>query len=230
MNGVTFGEYHSFRDFGLILQNVVLPNPEPKIYEVDIPGSDGTIDLTEAMGGIHYNNRTIEITFAFPKGQYLRYAVNSDIASRLHGKKLHITMDDDAGYYYIGRVNYKEWIVDKSLGILTISISAEPYKYETTSSVEDWLWDDLDFEEGLIREYKDLRVDGVMDLEIPGLQKPVIPTILSSSAMTVRFQNKEYTLKAGTNKIYGIVITEGDNLLRFSGSGVVSVDYRGGVL
>lgn len=230
MNGVTFGDCHSFRDFGLVLQKVVLPNPEAKVYEVDIPGGDGSLDLTEVMGGIHYNNRTMEFTFAFPKGLHLRYAVNSDIASRLHGRKLHITLDDDEGYYYAGRVNYKEWAVDKSLGILTISVSAEPYKYETTSSLEEWLWNPFDFENGLIREYKDLKVNGILELEIPGLQKPVIPTIISSSTMTVRFIGKEYVLKPGANKIYGISITEGDNSLIFSGNGTVSVDYRGGIL
>ena len=45
--------------FGLsVLDGSELPLPEPKTYTVDVPGSDGVIDLTEFAGDIAYQQRT----------------------------------------------------------------------------------------------------------------------------------------------------------------------------
>ena len=41
---------------------------------------------------------------------------------------------------------------------------------------------------------------------------------------------EEYALTAGDNRISGICITDGDNVLTFTGNGTVSIDYRGGRL
>ena len=90
--------------------------------------------------------------------------------------------------------------------------------------------DPLDLDLGVIREYKDLTVSGELELDIPGTEKWIIPDIVVSADMTVMFQGQEYALKAGTNRIYDIVIKPGDNLLTFKGSGIVSVKYRGAIL
>ena len=51
-----------------------------------------------------------------------------------------------------------------------------------------------------------------------------------SAAMTVNYDGKDYELKQGTNKIYDIVIKEGENPLMFTGTGTVTISYRGGIL
>ena len=49
--GVTFnGKIHTWRDWGLIPVRIYIPMPEPKVQEIDIPGGDGSIDLTEING------------------------------------------------------------------------------------------------------------------------------------------------------------------------------------
>lgn len=73
-------------------------------------------------------------------------------------------------------------------------------------------------------------MDGTLTLTIPGTRRPCIPTITASSAMTATFGGKEYALTAGDNRISGICITDGDNVLTFTGNGTVSIDYRGGRL
>lgn len=47
MNGVKFGSYHSYDDFGLILSDKEIGSPEPKIVTIDVEGSDGVLDFTE---------------------------------------------------------------------------------------------------------------------------------------------------------------------------------------
>lgn len=230
MNGIKFDGKHSYDDFGLILTSVTLPNPKPKTYELEVPGADGSMDLTGLFGAVRYHPRTINLTFAFSGGHWRRHAKNSEVANALHGQKMKLILDDDASYYYVGRVNYKEWKVDKSIGTLEFEVIADPYKYELQSSLDDWLWDPFNFDTGIIREYKNIRVDGSHTLNIPGLKKPVTPVIISNAAMTVTFDGKQYDLRTGEQKIYGITITEGDNYLTFTGNGTISIDYRGGIL
>lgn len=42
--------------------------------------------------------------------------------------------------------------------------------------------------------------------------------------------SKTYTLSTGKSKIFDIWTTEGDNILKLRGNGVVTIDYRGGSL
>jgi hypothetical protein len=52
MLGVTIGDKHTYRDFGLRwLEPYTIDYPEPWTFIVDVPGTDGQIDLTEALTG-----------------------------------------------------------------------------------------------------------------------------------------------------------------------------------
>ena len=73
-------------------------------------------------------------------------------------------------------------------------------------------------------------MNGSLSLTVPGTQRWVIPEIMVSAAMTLSYEGKDYDLKQGTNKIYDIVIKEGENMLMFTGTGTVTISYRGGIL
>ena len=106
----------------------------------------------------------------------------------------------------------------------------EPYKYEINSSLEDWLWDPFSFETGVIREYKDLVVNGTLWVTISGLRKVQNLKVTSSAAMTVTFENKDYTVPKGTSELLEVRLIQGENYLLFTGNGIISIDYRGGSL
>ena len=156
--------------------------------------------------------------------------VFSEILRNFHGREGKLIFDDDPMYYYAGRMTVSEYARARTLGTFTISVNADPYKYELTASDEDWLWDSFSFEKGVIRDYKELEVNGSLSLNVPGTQRWVIPEITVSDAMMVSYGDKDYELKQGTNKIYDIVIKEGENMLMFTGTGTVTISYRGGIL
>lgn len=230
MKGILFDDKHSFKDFGLILMSVVLPNPDPKIYEIEIPGANGTLDLSEVLGGVKYNSREITITFAFSKENYNRYDLNSKIANILHGKKMKIIFDDDPSYFYLGRVNFNEWVVDKSLGLLTFTVMTDPYKYEILSTLDNWTWNNFNFNTGIIKTYKNIKVTGRLEKKIIGTPKVVIPEIISDSDLIVEWEGKQYNIKPGNNKMFGITINDGEHIMVFIGNGTISINYRGGRL
>ena len=48
--------------------------------------------------------------------------------------------------------------------------------------------------------------------------------------MTVAYNGATYNLTEGINKLYDMILDEGENTLTFSGSGSVLIEYTGGSL
>lgn len=228
MIGVTFGDKHSFDDFGIYLTSKTINPPEPQTNTISVPFRDGSIDLTESLtNDVKYNDRKIDMTFSVvhPMEQWSDKV--SEIENYLHGKRMKVVFDDDANYYYIGRLKVNEWSSQKSIGKLVIECVADPYKYDIQ---DDWLWDSFDFENGYISESENIPVSGSTTVVIVGKRKKTYPTITASSAMSVAYNGATYNLTEGINKLYDMILDEGENTLTFSGSGSVLIEYTGGSL
>lgn len=236
MNGVSFNEKHSYNDWGLTLKSrPIISPPSPKTIYINVPASDGVIDLTESMTGeVKYENRNITCEFNVIDARERWSNIYSEILDYLHGREMHVILDEDPTYQYIGRFVVNEWKSNKVTSTIVIEGSVEPYKMELFSSLEDWEWDSFNFETGIIRDYKDLKVDGELTFEIEGRRKSVVPEFIVKSddgtGLKVEFEDMTYDLTDGTNKVLNIIIKEGMNTLNFTGNGYVSIDYMGGRL
>lgn len=231
MIGVKFNEKHSLDDLGMYLKRKVISAPEIQTNFISVPQRDGKIDLSESLTGlVKYYNRTIDMQFVF-HDEFDNYQTKfSEIENYLHGKRMKLIFDDDIDNFYIGRLTVTTSETDKMLGVINISAECEPYKYDLTSSDELWLWDSFDFEDGIINEFIDVEVDGTETIELIAKRQVTYPTIASDSAMTVEFDGVEYSLSVGENKMYDILLPEGENELIFRGHGTVTIRYRGGSL
>lgn len=236
MNGVTFGSKHSYDDWGLILKSrPVISPPSPKTVYVDIPASDGIIDLTESLtGDVKFENRTITCEFNVLDARNRWSNIYSEILDFLHGQNMRVILDEDPTYYYIGRLKVNEWKSNKKTSTITIEGTVEPYKLEMFSSLEDWEWDSFNFETGIVRDYRNIRVDGSLNFTIEGRRKSVVPSFIvksdDGSGLKVKFNGTTYDLVDGTDRVLNIIIKNGTNTLYFTGDGTVSIDYRGGRL
>lgn len=205
--------------------------PEPKTLYQDVPGADGSLDLSTVVSGrIVYKRRKITMNFGCGYDTARWPGVFSEILRAFHGKVGRIIFDDDPAYYYLGRMAVSNYVRVQTFGTFTIIVDADPYKYELTASNEDWKWDEYNFETGIIRELTDLDVKESLTISIPGAEKWAIPEFAVTNDMTVDFEGKTHTLKAGTNKIYGLIFKDSENVLTFHGTGMVTVIYQGGVL
>jgi hypothetical protein len=231
MYGVMIGEKHSYNDFGLILSDKVIAPPTPQYNKVTIPLRDAAIDLTESLTDtIKYNERLITLTFKVVD-PILEWASKiSAIENYVHGKKLKLIFDDDIGYYYIGRLTVNKWTSNKTIGTIVIECDAEPFKYDITPSNIDWEWDTFDLENGVINEAGEIVVNGTTVFTLICGRKRMFPTFTVSADMTVGFEGDTYTLKEGSQKLYDIFLCEGENVLTFTGSGTVAIEYIGGSL
>lgn len=241
-HSIIFGEKNTWADWCLFPSSrPVINPPKPKTKYVDIPGADWQLDLSTVLtGDVAYGPREGSIEFIVDNGQLSDYRADkwfvlySEILDYLHGKYLKATLEDDPDFYYEGRFTLNNWKSDSHNSKITIDYNLRPFKIEATSSLEDWLWDPFSFETGIIREYKDLRVDGSRSLLVVGRRMMVIPSFIVDSddgnGLKVTFNGTTYNLPDGTSRVLNIQTKEGENTLTFTGKGVVSVDYRGGCL
>ena len=71
MKGIQFNDIHSYYDLNLILSVVNIPPAQPKTNYVDLPGGEGSLDLTEALGEVKYNDRDCTFTFTMNPTDHL---------------------------------------------------------------------------------------------------------------------------------------------------------------
>lgn len=232
MLGVTIGDLHTGKDLGLNWVDVSISAPEAKTKYIDVPGRSAPLDLSEAATGYPtYDARDIVLTFDGHTRLFDDWERKySELLNAFHGRRLKAILDTDPGFYYEGRVAVGSKKDALETDTFTISIHADPFKRELTSGADPWLWDPFNFETGIVREYSARVVDGTLEITVPGRSERVVPKITCSTAMSVSCQGKSYALSAGENKVTDLCLGPGENVLTFTGSGTVSIDYRGGEL
>lgn len=141
---------------------------------LNVLGTDWTMDPEEALAG---NSPTFEGVTYTAKFTLWRDRLNeigrrsltgrrswerqfSEIKNKLSGKTWLISPQEDRWFFREGRVE----VADTSKGErgeLTITADCDPWKYEKYSSMDEWEWDDLDFECSVIRERDDYMTTGL---------------------------------------------------------------------
>lgn len=212
MKGITFGEYHSYRDLHLILNEKTIGTPSPKTELIDIPGSDGVLDFTEFFDGVKYNNRELSFEFStlVPQSEFM--TLFSMVQNALHGKKMMISLDADPEWYYIGRISVSEWKADRRIGLLTIDCDCEPYKQSIrTTTVSK-------------------TVSSNATIALANDKMPTVPTVTTTASFLISFAGHNDEYPAGTFTIPELELKEGTNQVYVEGSGNISFTYRKGRL
>ena len=229
--GVLLNDIHTYEDLGLNLLGIRIEPASPKLETVSIPISSNRLNLAKFLSSdIQYEWRDIVLSFD-KRDDYRMWAHrSSNIKNLFHGQEVQLILDSDKGFYYTG-TGLVETSKDNNVFCdYLITLEADPYKYERYSSLEPWVWDTFCFEDGIIRNYKDLEVNGTMTLLIPGRRKKVVPVFDCSAAMSLGYGGQTYYLPAGRSKLLDLQLGEGEHFLTFQGNGRVSVDYRGASL
>ena len=137
--GVSFDNIHSFNDLDLIFAGAEIPPATPKENYIDVPGADSSLDLTEALGEVKYNDRSgCKFTFTMnPEGDLSDEAFEAkktEISNLLNGTVRKITLDKDPDYYYYGRCTVNGYAQDKKIKQFVISAKVKPYKYKQSET------------------------------------------------------------------------------------------------
>ena len=214
--GTNFGGWHSHRDLNLIQQSVDVQPAPPKVNLVDVPGADGTKDLsTQPAGRVVYDDRKITWTFALYPGENWDRK-HQQVSNALNGLACDIVLDSDPDYYYHGRLTVKKYKVDGLLRQITIEATCRPYKLKRV-------------ETKIVANLSTVYAT----LPLVNERKIIIPTITVTAETTLRWNGSTFTVAAGTHRIADVELQPGTNFLEAkvtSGTGAITVAYREGAL
>lgn len=238
--GATINGKHTWKDYRLVVSNTdVVGMPKPKTLFVDIPGSSKRLDLSETLTGrCEYSERTLSFTLGGIGPIESWSARLTTFVNEIHGKRVQVILDQEPNYYFEGRAEVKGFERIRALGKIELEIVCDPYKWELTSSSEDWLWDPFNFENGIIREYKNLKVNNTLALTIPGSSVPIVPTFIlsniqpgtTSPSIYVTEYKKRWNLSAGKNRFAELSVPLDGIHLSLSGTFTLTIDMKGGSL
>lgn len=212
--GVFFNEIHSYRDLNLILSACEVSPASPKTNYVNIPGADGSLDLSEALGEVKFADRTLTFTFTMHPGGDLSEAAweakKTQVSNRINGLACKITLDKDPGYYWNGRASVDEYKSNRRVRQIVVSAVVRPYKLKQEVTVVSTA----------------ISSTGKA-LTLKNSRRPVCPTVSCTNDNTkVVFGGSTYTFSKGDHKDLGIRLKEGDNQITVSGSGTVTFTYQ----
>lgn len=198
-----------------------LGEAEPITNYVDVPGRiSGPLDLSTALtdGEPRFGSRPFSATFETSEGTRLeRKARIGTMTNWLTGWQVHITLPDDDTHYLVGRLTVKELYNDMAHASVEVTAVCEPWLYSAAETV-------VELTAATDEQTQTLTNTGrrtvVPLLEITG----------EGANVLLQFGTASWALGAGTYKLPDIVLTQGEHLLTYSGSGSIKLTYREGVL
>lgn len=213
--GTKFGDIHSGTDLHLVPETLLISPAEPKLNLVEIPYGNGSVDLTEALGlGVTYNDRKIKWTFTLYPGDNWPER-QSIVSNAINGKRLHITPDDDPGWYYDGRITVKKHKTDKLYHQITVEATCAPYKRKITESTAS---------ASLGTEYTDISCEiGAM---------PLVPKITVEQDTMIQWGEYSASVSAGSHFLPELLM-QGNQVIKAkvaAGTGTITITWREGSL
>ena len=111
----------------------IFPPPPLKSKYIDLPGEDGQVDLTEALGGRPtFGNVTGTFSFILQPDYWSWDAAYSALLTFLHGQKVRISLEDNPGFYREGRCTINTFQSDKFYSVVAIDYVVNPFDKPVT--------------------------------------------------------------------------------------------------
>ena len=206
---------HTARDWDLVMSKKLIGTPKLKYKSVTLPDRSGDLDYTDALYGVPlYDNRSLDFTFEYLNAPDRWRETFDDIRNFLHGQKMKVYDPDDLDYYYTGRVE----VGNPSGGLVKIfdvSVSANPWKLRQYGATVVTLTAAANTDFVLVNDWK-----------------PVVPSITTTGAVTIKHNNVNYVMEGnGTFHFPKMLLRHGENLMTFvSGTADVTFTYQEGAL
>ena len=123
MYGAAFGDKRSKDDYGAVMNYARITPPSVKENYVDIAGGNSSIDLTEAVGGVVFEDGEIDFKFTLFDPDKKEQMKND-----LHGNRMKIVLDREPEFYYEGRVSVTSEKQTGNIYELCMKAKVKPYK------------------------------------------------------------------------------------------------------
>lgn len=185
-----------FDRYGLVLtDDSTYEPPEPKTYVIDVPGGNGSIDVTESVfGDVAYSDRMMELVFLLPYPGGSWESAKTDVASFLHGRAHDFVLTNDPGYTYHGRFSITSWERGLQWATITMSVRCDPYKVAQTTVLQ------ADASAGVM-------------MSIDNGRRMVSPTVRVATRTEITAGDATVTLEPGTWSVSDLWLPQGTSQL-----------------
>lgn len=214
MNQFILNGKGTWTDYELSLDpGYVIPDANPIALYVEVPGRNGSLDLSESLtGSMTYSDRDgFSARFTIIKDRASCEALRQQLTLDLHGKKVTIVEPNDSSHYFVGRLRVSRLEFQGVTGHIEITGRLEPYRYKNAVTVVSHA------------------VTTTKSIVLTNEQKPVIPTIVTDASVQIVHGTNSYSINAGTHTL-PIVLVQGDNAITINGTATVTFTYQEGAL
>lgn len=154
-HSITFGTKNSWTDYHMIpTSRPIISPPKPKRITVDIPGTNGYLDLTTALTGgvIPLNRRTGQWNFVIDP-DYNFHTIYGTVLTDLLTMAVTdfpIILSDQPDLTYYGVLFVENAQCDSRNNVLVISYDIQPYPIKSITG--QWEWDPFNFDTNYIEQ------------------------------------------------------------------------------
>lgn len=198
----------------------------PKTEYVNIAGANGSLDYTEALGGVKYENITGSWEFIIAP-DYKWNDIYAALINDIHGQHVKVVMSYDNEYYYEGRLSLNSIKSSEQYNTITLDYNFLPIKYPlSTSADKDWLWDRHWGTNEKIH-LVNFVVNGTkhrtfVNENVDGEEIPI--RIYTTDAVVVEYRGVQYPINAGRTKEF--MLSPGNNRMIFTGTTDIRTTYE----
>jgi hypothetical protein len=196
-----------------------IESPEAKLYSVEIPLTDGSLDVTNVLSNtVFYADReiTIGLELRTVRGEWPMRI--SNIMNEIHGRVIQVEFDDDPRFYWTGRARVEMPEDHGATCGINIVVTARPFKrrsqfmtiYENNIGGSDT----VTFTTVTPRTYFRFTVNG-------------------SGGMTdtqVTYAGETWWVPVGTSDCYGLFVTPGEHTFELYGTDDVIIETQEAIL
>lgn len=209
--GVIINGINTLDEYGLLLcADLKISEPKLKENRVDIPGGDGSLNMSYAPQGIAvYYDREITFTLFKSMGEEERDELVTTLRNAWHGLEVDLILPNDTRHYWHGVISFGD-ISDYNAGKIPVKMTAEPYKLKTALT--------------------SVTQHGEGTITLSNERRPAVPTISATGPVTLAWSGNSVAIDAGEQMIPQLVLLQGNTEITVTGSATVTFTYREGSL
>jgi hypothetical protein len=214
---VRIGEYDT-ASHGWTLTGYKLSDPEQKTNYIEKAGGDGSWDLStvNTEGIPRYKDRSLTVTLEHSGStRDDRMTIINYMVNKLDGLTWQIVLPDRPGYYLTGRVHVREDYNDPAHAAVTITATCSPWLYKVTET-----------------EHKLTAASTTKTVTLTNEGRlAMVPTLKITGTVALTYGSAYINLTTvGTYEWPDLLLTPGDHVLEYSGTGTLEIKYREAVL
>lgn len=194
----------------ILADGYTLEPPKPKTYTIEIPGGNGTLDLTETLtGDTTYENRHDKFQFyALFHEDFEK--TKTDVSNFLHGKAYDYKITMDKEYTYHGRFTVSSYLrnsySDGIVGIIEIAVEAAPFK---------------------LKKEQVFKIDAVGGavIYLDSGRMRVRPTVETDRLVKIIYMGQTVIIQQGSWTVNDLLLTEGVNEVYLSSYDIRNIKW-----